>query len=171
MTTSAFVVAALVASGASPSETSFEKMKTLVGTWSAPLSTPGKEVRVSFRLVSNDSTLVETSTSPSGRETMTVFHVDGGRVLATHYCAQGNQPRLALTKRGDKPASWAFDYVDATNLSSPQASHLHHLDLVQTDDGHFVLTETYRENGKDQADTYRFARVGTAPPGAAAKTN
>ena len=142
----------------------YERLRALVGTWTAPLATPGKQLQVSFKLISNDSTLLETYVTPSGRETITVFHMDGPRLLATHYCAQGNQPRLALIRATDAPAQWIFDFVDATNLATPQSSHLHHLEVAVTDADHFTMVETYRENGKDDPETHQFSRVKPAKP-------
>src|SRR5262249_23574462 len=71
----------------------FARLKTLAGDWEARTE-KGSVIRVSYRLVSNDSVLVQSFVTGSGKETMTVFHADGARLLATHYCAQGNQPRL-----------------------------------------------------------------------------
>ena len=44
----------------------------------------------------------------SGRETMTVFHPDHDDLVLTHYCAQGNQPRLRVAEL-TKGAVASFD--------------------------------------------------------------
>src|SRR5688572_11955783 len=71
----------------------FERLKALVGDWESPLP-DGRRLRVSYHLFSADSVLLETFGMT--RPTLTAFHLDGDRLLATHYCAQGNQPRLRL---------------------------------------------------------------------------
>ncbi len=148
------------ASVAPPSATgAFDRLRGLVGDWDASLP-GGKSYHVSFRLISSDSALVETYTSASGRETLTIYTVDGDRLLATHYCAQGNQPRLALTAAA---GALAFDFVDATNLRDPASSHLHHLELTP---GPYELTETevYRTAGKDAPEQFVFKRRHAPPP-------
>src|SRR5262249_12030735 len=88
-------VALLLAPNAGPPPVAFSRLKTLVGEWEAKTQ-KGASIRVSYRLVSNDSVLVQTFITASGKETVTAFHPDGARLMATHYCAQGNQPRLVL---------------------------------------------------------------------------
>ncbi len=136
----ALFVASAPARAAVTPDAAFDTLKALVGTWKADVS--GRTVTLAYRLVSSDSVLVETYTTASGRETLTVFHRDGAKLLATHYCAQGNQPRLALD-----PASGAADLVftfqDATNLAAPTASHLVRLRFAFTDADHVTLYETY----------------------------
>src|SRR5262249_36718885 len=91
----------------------FSRLRALVGDWEATTE-KGKTIHVSYRLVSNESVLVETfGTAP--RETLTVVHVDGARLVATHYCAQKNQPRLALLAAPDD-RRFEFAFFDATNL-------------------------------------------------------
>lgn len=126
----------------------FDQLKSLAGRWEADRQ--GKTLRVDYRVISRDSVLMEAWQPGTRGETATVFHRDGERLLATHYCAQGNQPRLALTSHRD--GSFVFDFVDATNLAAGQA-HLHHLELSPKPDGSLERVETYRENGKD--DTSR----------------
>ena len=133
----------------------FVRLSSLAGDWVAPLPN-GKQLRVNFRLVSNDSAVVETYTTASGKETLTIYTVDGDRLLATHYCAQGNQPRLALG--GDANDVLTFDFVDATNLRDPAASHLRHLELAVGRD-ELTETEIYRNAGKDEADKFVFKRA------------
>jgi hypothetical protein len=128
----------------------FARLKTLVGEWE------GDKFHVSFRLMSNDSVLVETYRSASGKETLTVFHPDGARVIATHYCAQGNQPRLKLvSSTGDR---FVFEYLDATNLQPP-AAYMRKLELSFDGASQYSEVETYDDGGKPDVTTLRFRRV------------
>jgi len=135
----------------------FEKLGSLVGDWEAKTEM-GAVIRINYRLASADSVLVQTYTTPSGRQTLTVFHMDGASLIATHYCAQGNQPRLRL-ENSSTDNSLAFLFFDATNLPDPGASHLRRLQLDLVDPDHFAQTETYSSAGKDDTDVLKFARV------------
>jgi hypothetical protein len=133
----------------------FGRLSAIAGDWQANGS-KGKPFTVTYRLMSADTVLVETYGVGSGHETMTVFHPDQARVLATHYCAQGNQPRLALQTAG--PSRWVFAFLDATNLPDPSASHLVRLELALTDAGHPVRIETYLEKGKEDVSRLELIR-------------
>src|SRR5262245_4045200 len=145
-------------SGVEPSATkaALERLRRIVGRWEAT-TTDGKTVGLSYRLVASDSALVETFTTPSGKETLTIFHLDGPHLLATHYCGQGNQPRLRLQQASDR--SLEFVFQDATNLSSPASSHLTRLKLELDDADHFQRTETYVADGKDETTVYPCRRL------------
>jgi hypothetical protein len=150
-------VSAAAAPGCADPAGAFTGLSALVGDWEATTAS-GKTLRVSYRLVSADSALVETFNVGSGRETLTIFHLDGARVLATHYCAQKNQPRLALTAQPD-PKHFTFSFVDATNLPDPNASHLTRLEIALVDDAHFEKTEIYEDEGKPERTAFAFHRA------------
>jgi hypothetical protein len=135
----------------------FTRLRALVGDWEATTAS-GKTVRASYRLVSNESALVETFGTSSGKETLTIFHLDGPRMLATHYCAQKNQPRLALRATPDDKR-FEFAFVDATNLTDPRASHLTKLDVALLDADHFDKTEVYEEAGQVDRTVLAFRRA------------
>jgi hypothetical protein len=125
-----------------------DRLKPLAGHWKATTSS-GKTMNVDYRFISADTVMVETYNAGSPRETMTVFHADKADLLATHYCAQGNQPRLKL-----QPGKGiVFTFLDATNLPDPEASHLIRLELRLEPDGALTRIETYREHGKDDVAT------------------
>ena len=157
------VVMALILCGApalaQDAPAAWKTLTALAGTWEARTASGGT-ITITLELVAGDSTLVETYRTPSGKKTLTVFHADGKTLLATHYCAQGNQPRLALSPSSPGQRGLAFDFRDATNLASPQASHLHHLELEPQKDGTLRMAETYRENGKDETTVLLFRRTG-----------
>jgi len=48
-------------------------------------------------MISANTFLVESFGNPVQGVTETIYHVDGDRLMATHCCAQGNQPRLLLS--------------------------------------------------------------------------
>lgn len=141
------------------------KLTSVVGTWFRPDATSpeGKLFRISYKLISGDTTLVETFGNPAGRTTQTVFHLDGPYLMATHYCAQGNQPRLRVSgaTTGD---SLTFEYLDATNLKSPEASHLVRLKVEFVDQTHIRRTEVYRANGQEEVSVLNLERVVDLPP-------
>ena len=136
----------------------FAALMRITGNWQASVGTKGTIIRLNLRLISNDSALVETFTTPGGRETLTIFHPDRDRLLATHYCAQGNQPRLVLDP-GSAPAEMTFRFLDATNLKSPEDAHLVRMVLKIKDDDHFEKTEVYAERGVEDVTVYQFTRV------------
>jgi hypothetical protein len=141
------------ASGDSPDSAEIWRRLTsrLVGDWEAPVETG--VVRVSYRLASSGSVLVETFRTPSGKETLTVYHRDGARMLLTHYCAQENQPRLRAIALDDRDVR--FELVDVTDLDAGE-SVMRALVVSFRDDG-FDQTTTYRDaEGRDETETLRF---------------
>jgi hypothetical protein len=56
---------------------------------------------------------------PGANEVMaTLFHLDGDRLMLTHYCVAGNQPRLVATAVRDEGRTIEFSFLDGTNMRS-----------------------------------------------------
>jgi hypothetical protein len=112
---------------------------------------------VAYRLVSNGSALVEDWGEGSAHETETVFHRDHADVVLTHYCAQGNQPRLrAAEVRGD---AVVFRFADVTDRDADEAMLVERALRVTADA--IEDTEVYRAaDGTEDRTVYRFARAG-----------
>jgi hypothetical protein len=140
----------------------FSRLGALAGEWEAKTE-KGAAIRVSYRAISNGSALVQSFITPSGKETMTVFHPDGASVVATHYCAQGNQPRLRLDP-GSTAERLIFVFADATNLPDKAQSHMTRLELLLEGpllDGptQYTEIETYEAAGQQEVTTLRFRRL------------
>jgi hypothetical protein len=91
--------------------------------------------------------LVESWEARGKPHSLTLYHRDGAALLATHYCPQGNQPRLALAGRDTDGLHFAFR--DATDLYPATESHQHDLWFDLSTPGRPVRSEVYR--GKDGA--------------------
>jgi hypothetical protein len=122
----------------------FRQLGNLVGTWSAHTSSGGAHT-VTFRYTADQSVLVETWTLGAGRESMTLYALDDDRLLATHYCPQGNQPRLEYTGV-DKVGRWQFHFRDGSNLHVKGRSHQQTFWIKLREDGTFERGETYVDN-------------------------
>ncbi len=119
----------------------FEKLKTLVGHWEA--TTDKGPASVTYELVSDGTALLERE-DMSGHEgnMITVYHLDGDRLVLTHYCKAGNQPRMQAQPFDPKSNEMHFDFVGATNLSSSGAGHMHQV-LIR-----FALRMSWRQSGR-----------------------
>lgn len=150
----------LVSASGSAAEVNADRLaplRALVGEWRGE-SSAGRTLRIRYRLIANDTVLVESWRSPSGRETMTVYHQDGGDLVATHYCAQGNQPRLRLgADRRDQRCHFLFK--DATNLPAPRTSHLHEFWIEPIDAATIRRSETYTADGERSEESALLKRV------------
>lgn len=135
-------------------ETAFAQLKRLAGTWKllAPTSIKASAFRISYRTISRGTALVETFGDPKADVTETIYHLDGPHLMLTHYCAQGNQPRLRRAA-GSTTTALHFTFLDTTNLAQQQDSHLVDLRFEFEPDGHLIREETYRENGRDNIST------------------
>ena len=135
----------------------FDRLKTLVGEWQGT-SPKGEVFTSTIRPVSNGTALEETFQNSEDNQMVTLYTPDGDRLLITHYCSTGNQPRMETVpvKAGQK--GFAFSFVGVSNLKSPATGHMQNMTLQIVDDDHFTEQWTWRENGKDMTETFRFAR-------------
>lgn len=161
----AFALAALLGASATlhaeaqphRADQAFQSLKSLVGEWQGRAES-GRTILVSYRLTANDTVLVETWTMSPTRQSMTVYHMDGERLIATHYCPIGNQPRLQYRPELST-GRLEFSFRDATNLPDPNAAHQHAF-WVRIDSGEsFTRDETYVENGEEGSETIAFTRM------------
>ena len=116
-----FLFAIFVATAAlaqSNSQAAFDKLKSLQGSWSGK-TMEGKNVQVTFRAISGGSAVESEIQGESEANMISVFHLDGDRLLMTHYCGVGNQPRMVGTLSSDGKTI-TFNFLDATNLLPTQ---------------------------------------------------
>ena len=105
------------------------KLLALEGEWTL-LDENGTDTGVVgavFKPTANGSALSEVMMPGGDHEMLNVYHTDGDRVLMTHYCAAGNQPRLEIVPAGDDRLELRFDSI--TNLAHEGANHMHQADF------------------------------------------
>ncbi|HEV7922885.1 MAG TPA: hypothetical protein VGR02_19030 [Thermoanaerobaculia bacterium] len=120
---------------------SFEKLKTLAGTWEGPITTSpkqpeieGQTMRVSLRVTSMGNTLMHEMTGGGQPDDpITMFYLDGDRLLLTHYCDAGNRPRMTAKPLADGKAL-EFDFLDVAG--STKYGHMHHTVITFIDADH-----------------------------------
>lgn len=101
----------------------FARLKTLTGQWEAT-SDKGK-VTSSIELVSNGTALLEKINVPGEGEMVTVYYLEGNRLVLTHYCSAGNQPHMKAASFDPNSGQIRFDFAGATNLASAGDAHMH----------------------------------------------
>ncbi|HEU4837434.1 MAG TPA: hypothetical protein VFS90_23595 [Pyrinomonadaceae bacterium] len=73
----------------------FDQMKTLAGSWQGTIM--GISINVTIRPASSGTAILHEANTAGGRppnHEITMFYVDGDRLLATHYCDGGNRARF-----------------------------------------------------------------------------
>lgn len=141
----------------------FESLTALEGTW-RPADKPNSKLRVTFEATAGGSVLVETWRA-AAPHSMTVYHLDGGTLLATHYCPQGNVPRLALV-RTEADGTLRFEFRDGANTDVAGGHHEAVLTLRHAE-GTLTRGETYAENARPfdpataELELTAFERVAT----------
>jgi predicted enzyme related to lactoylglutathione lyase len=127
----------------------FEQFKKLDGRWIGR-STKGWEETITFKTIAKGSVVVENSFDAHPNETMmTMFHLDGARLLLTHYCVAGSQPRLAATAFDDGSRTITFTFLDATNLASRDKGHMDKAVFRFKDENNFSSQWTWYQDGKE----------------------
>ncbi len=138
----------------SDAQKSFATLKSLAGSWQGKGSN-GQPVEVAYRVTSNGSALM--SEIKSEDDMITMFHVDGDRLLLTHYCGAGNQPRMKATASPDGKTV-AFEFLDATNLASPQAGHMHRAVFTILDADHHAEEWDWMQDGQEMKERFELHR-------------
>ena len=151
----AVLFAATAALAQSDAQETFDKLKTLSGSWQGKTS-DGRPVQVDYRVTSAGSALMS---EIKGEEDMiTMFHLDGSRLLMTHYCGAGNQPRMVASASPDGKTI-SFNFLDATNLASSDAGHMHHVVFTILDANHHTEEWDFIDHGKEMKESFDLQRL------------
>lgn len=132
----------------SEAQKSFEKLKTLAGSWVGQLTTfpgepsvDGRFTQFSLRVTSRGHALVhELSVSGIPDHPVTMFYLDEDRLLLTHYCDAGNRPRM-VGKVSPDGKTLEFEFLDVAGGN--QKGHMHHAVITFVDDNHHIEDWTY----------------------------
>ena len=158
-TSTAILIAAVALATASAlaqtdAQKAFATLKTLPGTWEG--DTRMGPVQVTFKTTAGGSAVMS---EILGKEDMiTMFNLDGpGRLLMTHYCAAGNEPRMEASVSPDGKVI-TFTYVDATNLATPDAGHMQKMILTLVDEHHHTEEWTFVDHGKEHKELFDLHR-------------
>ena len=138
-----------------------ERLKSLEGEWMI-VSEQGEVtdlVGAEFRLTAEGSALREFMFPGQPHEMLNVYHEDGDRVLMTHYCAAGSQPRLEIVpaEEGD---GLLLKFDSITNLPSPDAHFMHHAEYEWESEDRLNTVWYGSADGKvlDETTVFRLAR-------------
>jgi hypothetical protein len=134
---------------------SFDLLKGMEGNW-AGKNQQGQPIQVSFRSTSGGSALMSEILGRGPENMITMFHMDGDRLLMTHYCGAGNQPRMKVVSSDAKSVS--FEFFDGTNIG-PGDGHMQHVTFTQPDADHQVEEWIFVDHGKEMKEVFTLARA------------
>lgn len=156
--------------GKSPSNASevqadaaFARIKSLAGEWQS-VGPKGEHSRLTFQLISAGSAVMERFSSdalpPDSGEMVTMYYMDRGELVLTHYCIAHNQPHLRATLYDPKTGELSFDFVDGGNMATGREGHMHSAKIHFIDNDHIISEWQFMEAGSPKfKEISQFTRV------------
>ena len=138
------------------SEAAFKQLSAVVGDWQGVQD--GVPIAVRITLTANGSALMEEDKPGKESPMITMFTVDGDRLLATHYCSVGNQPQMASSQPGDFRKGVTFSLTGITGLNSLADWHNTGMTLTLFDSDHMTQRWTYLYKGKPGVNVFHYTR-------------
>jgi hypothetical protein len=139
--------------GKPPAHAGLERLKKLAGTWveADKDGKPTDKVVSVIRVTAGGSTVHETLFPGQPMEMVSIYHLDKGELVMTHYCALGNQPRMKADPKS--PANQIrFLFDGGTNFDPAKDMHMHEGTLTFIDDDHIEFGGVAWVNGKPAQD-------------------
>lgn len=138
---------------AAAARAAFAWFTSLAGEWDGK-STAGWTGTATYSVIGRGSAVLSSSkhsAHPNDDEAMAaVYHLDGDRLLLTHYCVAKNQPRLVATKIDEKARRIEFTFLDGTNLTSRSAGHMDRAVFEFHDHTRFTSRWTWYQDGQER---------------------
>lgn len=140
-----------------PAVDRLEIIKRMAGTWVAldDHDAPTEKVVSKFVVTAGGSAVLEILFPGTPEEMVSVYSVDGDRLMMDHYCLMGNQPRYEAKLSADgKTIDWLCQ--GGGNLADHQRAHMHQGvtrllsddrmdgDWTATQDGATIMRENFR---------------------------
>jgi hypothetical protein len=138
---------------AKPASPEFERMKTLVGTWTGKtdMGQGPIDMTVHYRLLAAGSVLEERVMEGTPNEMVTMYYDKEGKLSLTHYCMMGNRPAMALKSSDAKSLTFDFDGSCCT-IDPKKESHMHGLKLSFVDSDTITSSCQAIMDGKEMPD-------------------
>jgi len=144
-----------VAFAQSDAQKSFDRLKTLAGSWEGTFE--GSPVHISLRVTSSGNAILHEMNGDRPEDTITVFYLDGDRLLLTHYCHAGNRPRMAGMISPDGKTI-TFNFLDVSG--NTQQGEMQNAVFNLTDADHHTETWSFTmPDGKQMAGVLDLKRT------------
>ncbi|MBK7404576.1 MAG: hypothetical protein IPJ41_08045 [Phycisphaerales bacterium] len=116
------------------------QIASLAGDWQSP----DEDGTTTFAVTSAGSAVREIMFPGQPHEMTNVYHMDGPRLVITHYCASGNQPRMVASRpeHTSEGTQYHFVFDSVTNLRSRDEHFMGDMTLALLDDG--TIREEWR---------------------------
>ena len=158
LATCSFVVKSQDMNHAVRSTPAFDQLKSLAGEWEGKASAGGA-TKVTYKVVSNGSVVMEHLQPANEAEMITMYTLDGDRIVVTHYCSMGNQPTMETGPLSSATGKYEFAFVRVSGTKTPDEGHMSALTLSILDKDHISQAWTFDDHGKMMTDTFTYTRV------------
>jgi hypothetical protein len=126
-----------------------QRLKALAGEWQGHMTTEdGPPMIVRYEVGSGGTIVKETLFPGSDHEMLSVYHLVGGELVMTHYCAMGNQPKMKLNRAASNAGELVFDFDGGTNFDPAKDTHIHSGRISLADPNRVVAEWAHFTGGK-----------------------
>lgn len=135
-----------------PGSPEFERMKSLVGTWTGKtdMGQGPVDITMQYRLLAGGSVLEERVFAGTPNEMVTMYYDKDGKLAMTHYCVMGNRPAMRLKSSDAKTIK--FDFDATCGINPAKESHMHSLTLTFNDADTITASCKAIMDGKEMAE-------------------
>jgi hypothetical protein len=118
----------------------FERMKTLVGTWTGKtdMGQGPVDISIQYRVIAAGSVLEERVFAGTPNEMVTMYYDKEGKLALTHYCMLGNRPAMTLKSSDERSLTFDFDGACCT-IDPKKESHMHAM-TIRFDDADTITS-------------------------------
>lgn len=105
----------------------FKMFTELVGDWyvvDADGDPDPDALMLSYELTASGTVVVERVFPGKSYEMLTMYYMDGGNLMLTHYCSEGNQPTM-IEVPTDSQRVVVFEFHSGTNMDASVSGHMH----------------------------------------------
>ena len=102
------------------------QISELLGDWEMTDEEGTRHHAATFAMTAGGSAVREIMFPGDAQEMTNLYHMDGGDLVITHYCAAGNQPRMVASQavETDDGTVFRFEFESVSNL---RESHDHYM--------------------------------------------
>ena len=143
----------LVGSEKSPADAAFERLKSLAGTWETVDTATKRPGVATYTLTGGGKVVLEVMGGMA-----TAYHLDNGKLVMTHFCGAGNQPRMRAKTIENDGRRFTLEMYDITNHPNADSYYSSGLDVRFADDGTVELAYRGMTAGRESTQTFQLLK-------------